>query len=347
MVTDGFAAAQLWLTSLRIFPTFSFFQVISDGSMIPDKVADGVAVQTLMDGGTTDGNKEGLEKEEGHQWSDGAICALLDSYKTRWNLSMRGNLKKAQWDQIAVDVTSRSNGAKSYKTRGQCKSKMEKLKRKFRDEKDIQEKTGKVTCRWPYFSQMDVILGGGPKLSGIPGSFHVGRPSCVDKRWFSGCIPPFNRVCIDIGNGVDNCQDDFQDLPLHLNGKVVADEGQDDDASCTTPKKRQKTTAVNGDKFTEKEAGGSGKPGSKRRQMSGDGDMAAAVKSFSETIFKIEQCKMENQKDADRMRVEMELKRTEMLMNAQMQIAKIFCDSFKQKAKKKKNATAQNPVTTD
>ncbi|KAJ7520516.1 hypothetical protein O6H91_19G008800 [Diphasiastrum complanatum] len=329
----------------------------SDGSIIPEDIRDGVLVRcnpqplgTFLDGGGG-GDKEGVgDKDEGHQWSEGAVNALLDSYGTRWNLCMRGNIKKAQWEEIAIEVSSRSNGTKVHKTRGQCKSKVEKLKRKFREEKLLLEKTCKLTSRWPYYTQMDVIMGSGQqRFSGIPNPLDGGHPMMVDQRAFSGCSPRFKGSCPDIAKAEHVLEGQLQDLPLYLKGKEAPSSKDDDDASCTTPKKRDRNVADNGENGRAKGGslpGGSGKGCLKRRKMTGDADLAAAVKSFGETIFKIEQYKMENQKEADRMRVEMELKRTEMLMNAQMQIAKIFCDSFKKKAKKKV-VTPLKPPSTD
>ncbi|KAJ7542728.1 hypothetical protein O6H91_09G008900 [Diphasiastrum complanatum] len=330
----------------------------SDGSMIPEDIRDGVLVRCnpqplqFLDGGAIDGNKEGVgDKDEGHQWSEGAVNALLDSYGTRWNLCMRGNIKKAQWEEIAMDVSSRSNGSRTLKTRGQCKSKVEKLKRKFREEKLLLEKTGKLTSRWPYYTQMDVIMGSGQRLSGIPNPLDGGHPTMVDHRAFSGCSPRFKGGFLDMAKTDHDLEGHLQDIPLCFKGKEVQSEMEDDDddASCTTPKKRDRNVVDTGDNIRVKGGslpGGSGKGCLKRRKMAGDADLAAAVKSFGETIFKIEQYKMEHQKDADRMRVEMELKRTEMLMSAQMQIAKIFCDSFKKKVKKKV-VTPRNPASTE
>lgn len=77
-------------------------------------------------------------------------------------------------------------------------------------------------------------------------------------------------------------------------------------------------------------------------------EVAASIRTFAESILKLEHAKMEMYKDAERLRAEaearradLELRRTEMIMNTQLEIAKLLScnsinDSKKKMTKKKK-----------
>ncbi|GLJ14812.1 hypothetical protein SUGI_0240810 [Cryptomeria japonica] len=73
-------------------------------------------------------------------------------------------------------------------------------------------------------------------------------------------------------------------------------------------------------------------------------EVAASIRSFADSIMKLERAKMEMLKDSERIRaemearrVDMELKRTEIIMNTQLEIAKLLSGKTKKKKLKKKS----------
>lgn len=73
-------------------------------------------------------------------------------------------------------------------------------------------------------------------------------------------------------------------------------------------------------------------------------EVAASIRSFADSIMKLERAKMEMLKDSERIRaemearrVDMELRRTEIIMNTQLEIAKLLSGKTKKKKLKKKS----------
>jgi hypothetical protein len=60
---------------------------------------------------------------------------------------------------------------------------------------------------------------------------------------------------------------------------------------------------------------------------------ANSITAFAEVLVRIEQAKMELHKDLERQRTEADLRRTEMVLQNQLEIAKLFANSQKRKAR--------------
>ncbi|KAG2277692.1 hypothetical protein Bca52824_060247 [Brassica carinata] len=67
----------------------------------------------------------------------------------KWYAAGRGPLKSSHWEEIAVAVSSRSSDVDRSAT--QCRHKMEKLRKKFRAER---QSMGPISI-WPFYSQME------------------------------------------------------------------------------------------------------------------------------------------------------------------------------------------------
>ncbi|XP_024521281.1 uncharacterized protein LOC9633437 [Selaginella moellendorffii] len=104
-------------------------------------------------------------KKDREEWSDTAICALLDAYTEKFLQLNKGNLRGKHWQEVSNMVSMRCQGQKSMKTIEQCKNKVDSLKKRHKVERTRMENTGSTTSQWPWFSKVEQIVGSAPKLS--------------------------------------------------------------------------------------------------------------------------------------------------------------------------------------
>ncbi|KAI3918606.1 hypothetical protein MKX01_041926 [Papaver californicum] len=83
-----------------------------------------------------------------------------------------------------------------------------------------------------------------------------------------------------------------------------------------------------------KSSGGGGSKG--KRKMDPVEEMVSAVRLFGEGFMRMEQMKLEMAREVEKMRMDMELKRTEMILDSQQRIVDAFAKGFSAKKKTKK-----------
>ncbi|CAI9095599.1 OLC1v1031587C1 [Oldenlandia corymbosa var. corymbosa] len=95
-------------------------------------------------------------------WTQEETLALIDAYRERWYALRRGYLRTADWDAVAAAVTSRCPGASPAKTSAQCRHKMEKLRQRYRAEKQrsLTYPVGRFFSSWFFFENMDAMENG-------------------------------------------------------------------------------------------------------------------------------------------------------------------------------------------
>lgn len=95
-------------------------------------------------------------------WTQEETLALIDAYRERWYGLRRGYLRTADWDAVAAAVTSRCPDASPAKTSAQCRHKMEKLRQRYRAEKQrsLSYPTGRFFSSWFFFENMDAMENG-------------------------------------------------------------------------------------------------------------------------------------------------------------------------------------------
>lgn len=95
-------------------------------------------------------------------WTQEETLALIDAYRERWYALRRGYLRTADWDAVAASVTSRCPDASPAKTSAQCRHKMEKLRQRYRAEKQrsLSCPTGRFFSSWFFFDNMDAMENG-------------------------------------------------------------------------------------------------------------------------------------------------------------------------------------------
>ncbi|KAL7164980.1 hypothetical protein ACSBR2_040799 [Camellia fascicularis] len=89
-------------------------------------------------------------------WTQEETLALIDVYRERWYALRRGYLRTADWDAVAAAVVTRCPDASPSKTSAQCRHKMEKLRQKYRTEKQRSLSfPGRFFSSWFFFDNMD------------------------------------------------------------------------------------------------------------------------------------------------------------------------------------------------
>ncbi|KAL4570561.1 hypothetical protein LXL04_026217 [Taraxacum kok-saghyz] len=90
-------------------------------------------------------------------WTQDEALALIQAYRERWYALRRGYLRTADWDAVAEEVGRLCPGAVPPKTSAQCRHKMEKLRQRYRAEKQraLSFPGGQFLSTWFYFEAMD------------------------------------------------------------------------------------------------------------------------------------------------------------------------------------------------
>ncbi|KAH6807313.1 Alcohol dehydrogenase transcription factor Myb/SANT-like family protein, partial [Perilla frutescens var. frutescens] len=97
-------------------------------------------------------------------WTQDETLALIEAYRERWYALRRGYLRTADWDAVATTVAERCPGASPAKTSAQCRHKMEKLRQRFRAEKQralsLPHPGGRYFSSWFFFENMEAMENG-------------------------------------------------------------------------------------------------------------------------------------------------------------------------------------------
>ncbi|CAK8564660.1 unnamed protein product [Lathyrus sativus] len=288
---------------------------------------------------------ERLKRDE---WSEGAVTTLLESYESKWILRNRAKLKGQDWEDVAKHVSSRSNSTKSPKTQTQCKNKIESMKKRYRSESASSD-----VSAWPLYSRLDLLLRGTGQLatnvatkllqvssnntnSNINHGLVLLEPSQqgIDEANqlpapISVANPPLIATAQNShgSNGFDKFAKEADELetkssdhaanknPLETDSSTPALYSEKDEERCK--KRRMRSEKNKNSKRQKKEAIG----------------IAESIRWLAEVVVRSEQTRMETLKEIEKMRVEaeakrgeMEIKRTEIIANTQLEIARIFAN---------------------
>ncbi|KAE9616288.1 hypothetical protein Lal_00017385 [Lupinus albus] len=274
------------------------------------------------------GGGDRLKRDE---WSEGAVSTLLEAYEAKWVLRNRAKLKGQDWEDVARYVSTRANSTKSPKTQTQCKNKIESMKKRYRSESATSD-----ASTWPLYSRLDLLLRGtGPVSTILPPPSQSLYPSnnnqplmllepslAVSQPPPPSAPPPHATAQNSHGsNGVDRLAKE-DGLGTKSSEQVSNKNSLDTDSS--TPALYSEKDNV---RFNKKKM----KMDNNKRQRKEHMDIAESLRWLAEVVVRSEQTRMDTMKEIERMRVEaevkrgeMDLKRTEIIANTQLEIAKIF-----------------------
>ncbi|CAA2976181.1 Hypothetical predicted protein [Olea europaea subsp. europaea] len=287
-------------------------------------------------GGIGGGNSDRLKRDE---WSEGAVSSLLEAYESKWTLRNRAKLKGQDWEDVAKHVSSRANSSKSLKTQTQCKNKIESMKKRYRSESAAAD-----SSTWPLYPRLDHLLRGNapPPLLLSPQTCHgptlmflespqqelpqppvaAPPPQPTLPPASTTVLQPENLVQNSHGsNGLDRLAKEdgvANKLSDHESDKNLMEIDSSTPLSC-----RRK------DKLKSKNL--KTKMGRKVKRRGEESNIAESIRWLAEVVLRSEQARMETMRELERIRAEadakrgeIDLKRTEIIANTQLEIAKIF-----------------------
>ncbi|XWS57018.1 hypothetical protein CRYUN_Cryun09bG0135700 [Craigia yunnanensis] len=301
----------------------------------------------VIGGAVGSGSNDRLKRDE---WSEGAVSCLLEAYENKWVLRNRAKLKGHDWEDVARYVSARANCTKSSKTQTQCKNKIESMKKRYRSESATAEGSS-----WPLYPRLDLLLRGSapppppPQLhqSAVPQAptplsdnppLTLPEPSMVvvvqqQQQQQQQPPPPLAPQLPGTtqnshgSNGVDRIpKEDGAGTKLsdHLSDKIAMETDSSTPALYSDKEKlRSKKLKMNIEK-------------KKKRRKKEEWEIAESIRWLAEVVLKSEQARMETMREIEKMRVEaeakrgeMDLKRTEIIANTQLEIARLFAGSSK------------------
>ncbi|KAK9274505.1 hypothetical protein L1049_021754 [Liquidambar formosana] len=91
-------------------------------------------------------------------WTHDETLALIEAYRERWLSLRRGYLRSSDWDAVATAVSRRCRLVTPSKSSAQCRHKIEKLRQRYRAEKQRSLSfPGKFFSSWVFFGNLDFI----------------------------------------------------------------------------------------------------------------------------------------------------------------------------------------------
>ncbi|XP_059652014.1 trihelix transcription factor ASIL1 [Cornus florida] len=291
-------------------------------------------------GGGGGGSCDRLKRDE---WSEGAVSSLLEAYESKWILRNRAKLKGHDWEDVAKYVSSRANCSKSPKTQTQCKNKIESMKKRYRSESATADSSS-----WPLFPRLDLLLRGSgppppqplpqppppPPVAVINPPLVLLEPAQPPQPPPPPPAPPPPPTPLHLGitqnshgsNGVERGpKEDGVDTKLsdHLSDKNAI---ETDSSTPGLYSDKEKMKSRNLRMRMEK----------KKRRRREDRDVAESIRWLAEVVVRSEQARMDTMRELERMRAEaeakrgeMDLKRTEIIANTQLEIARLFAGAGK------------------
>ncbi|MCO5548530.1 hypothetical protein L7F22_001990 [Adiantum nelumboides] len=108
------------------------------------------------------------KRKSSNIWSANEVNVLLDLYEDKWISLNRGNLKAKHWTELARDIQTRCAVAFTYT---QCRNKWDNMQKTFIKEKQKEVCSSAEPFCWEFYSQMEDLIGGTPKVSGLGDGF--------------------------------------------------------------------------------------------------------------------------------------------------------------------------------
>ncbi|KAH6784793.1 sequence-specific DNA binding transcription factor [Perilla frutescens var. hirtella] len=280
------------------------------------------------------------------EWSEGAVSCLLEAYEAKWTLRNRAKLKGQDWEDVAKHVSARAGASKSAKTQTQCKNKIESMKKRYRSE----SAAAADASSWPLYPRLDLLLRGNGGVAPPPAAAVVTStppPVVVEFPSPQPVPPPPAAAVLEAGSGAQNSHGSNNGDRLakeegggtnnsnnnnNNNGAKVGNQESeknpipDETDSSTLPIDFRKEIP-----HLKRNSKGERKGKSRKREREEYWEIGESIRWLAEVVVRSEQARMETIREIERMRAEaeakrgeMDLKRTEIIANTQLQIAKLF-----------------------
>eukprot|EP00249_Psilotum_nudum_P010839 c22801_g1_i1 orf=263-1204(-) len=253
-------------------------------------------------------DRQDLDKKE--LWSFHDTSVLLDLYEEIFLAFGRGMVRKKDWKRISEQLTQQSGFAKSAE---QCKNRIEYLRKYYRKEK-VKYVGTSTDSPWVFYKKLEGLV-------------EDSSNKCLDgfKQSAIPCIDGGPRQSDAHGNSVHTFSrpEDESVSPAHQNSHPV--DTLDEEETVATTKGQVASTPET-----------SSKPCKKRRKLvaSLGKDLKEGLSEFAAVMERIERTKMElvltlerQRAEQEQKRAEMEMERTRMLLQNQLEVARLFCEN--------------------
>ncbi|KAG6386343.1 hypothetical protein SASPL_155241 [Salvia splendens] len=340
-------------------------------------------------------------------WTQEETLVLIEEYRERWYALRRGYLRTADWDAVAAAVASRcAAGVSPAKTSAQCRHKIEKLRQRYRAERQRAAALpphhgGRYFSSWFFFENMDAMENGTapPPIAQKQedsGDGSARLKSLLDQNIVKLKLKSKNSAELGFADGVKpkrfssgtQIPIDYSEIPEKNISHVhdLASYGSRSQPITAIPKSsfksRSKNTGNNfnisdgfnhqmfqsklenfdsirirqspneefwmrvpanhnynsSNKFAAVIGGGA------KRGRSAVEEIVASIKTLGEGFVRLENAKMEMAREMEAARMEMEMKRNEMMLESQKQIVDAFLKGLFELKNSKKMKTDQ-PAT--
>ncbi|GKD05886.1 MADF domain-containing protein [Tanacetum coccineum] len=268
-------------------------------------------------------------------WTHDETANLIQAYQEKWYSIKKGPLKAGQWEEVAVTVAARCGYDEPTKTSKQCRHKMEKLRKRYRQER------GKPRSRanaWDFFKLMDNLEKGPLPISSSPMEVVEYRKPPSDhvngNKRKSDVVGGGEFVVSKRSARVRNSNDRGN----NVNGGLVGSLPFSDGVSRIV--KGLRTPVVHKPReYYQPSYGVQKKVEEEQEEEDDDGSdndggedtvtqLAAEIKGFAEKFVRMEKNKIEMIRDVERYRMEMENKRMEMIRESQQMLVETVNRAF-------------------
>ncbi|VFQ77482.1 unnamed protein product [Cuscuta campestris] len=226
-------------------------------------------------------------------WSEGATETLVQAWGDRYIKLNRGNLRQKDWKDVADAVNSRENGVKPQRTDIQCKNRVDTLKKKYK-----LEKSKPSPSAWPLYGRMDYLVGTAPPSSSNGKSTAIKQLTAKPEP-----NPNPNPSALVFSGGSSK---------LNSNGSESSSLGEgagEDDLHFGGAVRKRKLEGAD-----------------LLKEVSAHKELAQAILKFGEIYERIESSKQQQIMELEKHRMEvskeLEVQRMNMLMEAQLMMAK-------------------------
>lgn len=221
----------------------------------------------------------------GEDWNEHETLVLLEVWGEKFLQLGRNSLRSEEWHEVAEKV---SEELKSERTVTQCRSVLDKLKRRYKKEKARMDEMGLGSCKWAYFKKMDMLMA-------------------------SSARQEYGLAC-----GVDSGEYVFMNTRVYLNRSNGFDEMRDSPGESESDDDEEEE---------DEEGGGGGGDDDDVEDETSFRVLADSIQKFGKIYEKIENSKRQQMMELEKMRLdfnrELELQKKQILERAQAEIAKI------------------------
>ncbi|GJM91494.1 hypothetical protein PR202_ga07870 [Eleusine coracana subsp. coracana] len=238
-------------------------------------------------------------------WTHEETLALIEAYRDRWEALRKGNLRAADWDDVADAVTSRCDRfpTATPKTGVQCRHKIEKLRKRYRAERARAAGRPKGP-KWPFYPLLHDLAGNGaPDPS----------PNAIVKIKTKGPAAPTASPPSPDSSPSSDEEEAVRSRSLH---GLISNGGGGSGLRFTIPKASRTRPAA---ARPEKSAGNGEDPESDAMS-----EVAAALRAVGEGFMRMEERRLELSLQMEKERMESEMKRTQTMLDAQQ----LFLEAF-------------------